>query len=309
MALAARISPAGPETSDPEDLFASSLGVIFPDDVTNMHGDPDHALLYKSPHLPRPIKLALADVKTEEERFLFSHHLWNASLLLAEFIEAGTLGLEIPWTRGIAAPLGSFDVSALRTIELGAGTALPSIMAGLLGAKGVVVTDYPSPPVLKTLRENVTASVKEASAPSGRFAAEEVLVEGHGWGELDTPLAEGNRHAFDRVIAADCLWMPWQHDNLRRSISWFLADAESARAWVVAGFHTGRQKVSAFFETAALAELGLEVEHMWERDCDGKDREWVTDRDSEDISERKRWLVVGVLRRIRKPAQEGEQRP
>jgi hypothetical protein len=133
-----------------------------------------------------------------------------------------------------------------------------------------------------------------------------VLVEGHGWGELETAFARGNRHAFDRVLAADCLWMPWQHDNLRRSIAWFLAEDEGARAWVVAGFHTGRAKVRAFFEEEALAAVGLEVEHLWERDCDGQDRQWVWDCGvEEDIGSRKRWQAVGVLRRIPKRAGPG----
>jgi hypothetical protein len=181
-------------------------------------------------------------------------------------------------------------------------------MAGLLGARRVVATDYPAPPVIKALRRNVTASVKEEFAPAGRFAAEEVLVAGHGWGELDTPLALENRHAFDRVVAADCLWMPWQHENLRRSVAWFLGEGEGARAWVVGAFHTTRDTVRAFFEEEALAEVGLEVEHLWERDCDGRDREWAWDRGGEDVSARKRWLAVGVLRRIRKPAEEDEGR-
>ncbi|KAL2162807.1 hypothetical protein VTH06DRAFT_6643 [Thermothelomyces fergusii] len=309
MSLITRVSLVGPEASEPEDFLESSLAVIFPDDITNLHGDQEHGLLYRSPHLPRPIQLALADVKAAEDRYLFSHYLWNASLLLAELIEAGTLGLEIPWRSGLAAPPASFDVSGLRTIELGAGTALPSIMAGLLGARRVVATDYPSPPVLKTLRDNVAGAIQEASAPAGRFAVEEVLVEGHRWGELDTPLAAANKHAFDRVFSADCLWMPWQHDNLRRSIAWFLADGDGARAWVVAGFHTGRDKVDAFFDRAALAEVGLEVEYLWERDCDGQDVEWLVERGYDHVRQWRRWLAVGVLKRIRKPAEEGEQRP
>lgn len=202
-----------------------------------------------------------------------------------------------------------FDVSGLRTIELGAGTALPSIMSALLGAKRVVVTDYPSPAVLKTLRENVAGAVRSGYAPPGRFAVDEVVVQAHAWGELEGPLAAENRHAFDRVVAADCLWMPGQHANLRRSIAWFLAEGEEARVWIVAGFHTGRQTLGAFFERDALAEVGLEVECMWERDCNGRDRDWVWDRGIEDISERKRWHAVSVLRRIRKPGGKGTGRP
>ncbi|KAK4241125.1 hypothetical protein C8A03DRAFT_30730 [Achaetomium macrosporum] len=309
MALTTRISLTGPEATDPEDYFADSLGVIFPDDVADQHGDSKHGLLYTSPHLPHPLSLALADVSGEADRTLFSHYLWNSSLLLTELIEAGTLRVDLPLDRGIAPDVGEFNVAGLKTLELGAGTALPSIMAGLLGAQRVVVTDYPAPAVLKTLRENVAATVQARFAPAGRFAVEEVLVEGHGWGELETPLARENRHAFDRVLAADCLWMPSQHENLRRSIAWFLGEDAAARAWVVAGFHTGRAKMSQFFEKEALAAVGLEVEHLWERDCDGKDRQWVWDRGVENVSSRKRWQVVGVVRRIPKPTGASGQRP
>ncbi|KAK2072259.1 hypothetical protein P8C59_006625 [Phyllachora maydis] len=79
MALTSRLAPAGPPETEPEDFMASALGVIFPDDVINMHGDADHGLLYTSPHLPRPIHIRLADVQAEADRRLFSHHLWNAS--------------------------------------------------------------------------------------------------------------------------------------------------------------------------------------------------------------------------------------
>ncbi|KAL1837325.1 hypothetical protein VTJ49DRAFT_3984 [Mycothermus thermophilus] len=341
MALVSRLSLTGPSAEDPEDYLASSLGVIFPDDVSNQHGDANHGLLYTSPHLPKPLAFALADVNAERDRYLFSHYLWNAALLLAELVEAGTLGLAVDgkageggglllWDDTVApkeGPSGLFDVTGLSTIELGAGTALPSVMAGLLGAKRVVATDYPTPPVIATLRKNVAALVREEYAVHGRFrvsAAQdggEVRVVGHEWGKLpadganmdeddeDTKFTLANRHAFDRVISCDCLWMPWQHENLRRSIAWFLRDDDEgkARAWVVAGFHTGREKMAPFFDAAELAKVGLEVEYLWERDCDGKDREWVWDRGVEDVSVRKRWLAVGVLKRIRKAGGEGAE--
>ncbi|KAL2268539.1 hypothetical protein VTJ83DRAFT_3385 [Remersonia thermophila] len=339
MALVSRLSLTGPAADEPEDLLASSLGVIFPDDVSNQHGDSEHGLLYTSPHLPKPLAFALANVSAERDRYLFSHYLWNAALLLAELVEAGTLGLPaggkpgeegaLPWDETVApqeGPGGLFDVTGLSTIELGAGTALPSVMAALLGAKRVAATDYPTPPVIATLKNNVQALVTEEHAVPGRFrisaeAGGEVRVVGHEWGKLpggeagegddngddeDAAFTLSNKHAFDRVIACDCLWMPWQHENLRRSIAWFLRDddEDKARAWVVAGFHTGRQKMAPFFDAAELAKVGLEVEYLWERDCDGTDREWVRDRGIEDVSMRKRWLAVGVLRRIRKRGDE-----
>ncbi|KAK4670463.1 uncharacterized protein QC763_211940 [Podospora pseudopauciseta] len=223
MALTSRLALTGPDTTDPEDYLSSSLGIIFPDDVTNQHGDADHGLLYTSPHLPQPLQFSLANVTEEKERHLFSHYLWNSSLMLAELIEAGTLGLDIPWS-GLGGEIKDFDATGLETVELGAGTALPSIMGGLMGSKRVVVTDYPAPEVIKTLKENVLRGVEKKNGVDGR----------------------------------------------------------------------------GFFDKEKLAEVGLEVERLWERDCDGGEREWVWDRGVEDISVRKRWLAVGVLRRIRK---------
>ncbi len=303
MALTSRLTLTGPPESDPEDFLSSSLGVIFPDDITNQHGDADHDLAYTSPHLPKPLHISLADPQAEEDRRLFSHYLWNASLLLAEFVEAGTLGLSLEPPAGIEAhaslspPVSHFNVTGLATVELGAGTALPSLLSALLGARRVLVTDYPAPAVMKTLKHNAALNVQPALSPFGRIAADGINVEGHSWGELSDPLALENHHVFDRVFVADCLWMPWQHENLHRSIEWFLGEGPDARAWIVAGFHTGREKMRGFFDPGTLAGAGLEVERIWERDCDGEERAWVWDRGLEDVGVRKRWLVVAILRR------------
>ncbi|KAF4898437.1 Protein N-terminal and lysine N-methyltransferase EFM7 [Colletotrichum viniferum] len=296
MALTSRISLVGPPAESPEDFLISSLGVIFPDDVTNQHGDADHGIEYASPHLRKPLRFDLAEPSADDDRKLFSHYLWNASLQLGEFVEAGTLGLDTVKI-DLGPPVSHFNVRGLATIEFGAGTALPSIMSALLGAVRTAVTDYPAPAVLKTLRANAARNIDASVSPTGALTAEEVLVEGHSWGELDDPFSVANKHAFDRVFVADCLWMPWHHANLHKSIAWFLRDGPDARCWVVAGFHTGRPKMRGFFDEAALAEAGLDIERIWERDCDGVEREWLWDRGIEDVTIRKRWLVCGVLRR------------
>lgn len=295
MSLTSRISLKGEDACSPEDYLSTALGVIFPDDVTNQHGDAEHGLIYESPHLPKPIVIDLADPTAEDDRKLFSHYLWNASLLLAEFIEADSLRVELDVPRGGEGL--SFDVKGLDTLELGAGTALPSIMAGLLGANRVAVTDYPAEPVLKTLRTNVARNIKPELSPpdSQTTATTSVLVDGHSWGELDDPFSTSNQHAFDRIIVADCLWMPWQHANLHQSIAFFLKKSPEARCWVVAGFHTGRPKMKGFYEAEPLAQAGLEVEHIWERDCNGDERPWDTERE-DDVTVRKRWLVVASLK-------------
>ncbi|KAG8159857.1 hypothetical protein KVR01_010494 [Diaporthe batatas] len=298
MALTSRIALTGAPAEDPEDFFGSSLGVIFPDDVMNQHGDAEHGLLYKSPHLPKPLHITLADPVADADRKLFSHYLWNSSLLLAEFVESGTLGLG-PEQGGVESPLGpplsSFSVKGRSVLELGAGTALPSLLSALLGADRALLTDYPAPVVISNLTANAARNSRSDMSPSAAVAP--VEVEGHAWGQLDTPLAQRGRHAFDRVFVCDCLWMPWEHENLLRSIEWFLADSADARVWVVAGFHTGRDKLRGFFDGERVAGLGLEVESIWERDCDGLEREWVLDRGIEDPVGRKRWLVFAVLKR------------
>ncbi|PKS11674.1 hypothetical protein jhhlp_001825 [Lomentospora prolificans] len=308
--LTNRLVPETPDT-DPEDFLSSSLAVIFPDAVANQHGDADTALIYTSPVLPRPLRIQLADPPKEEERQLFGHYLWNASLLAAEFIEAGTAGAPaVPPAQKAAhnktfllsPDKAIFDVKGKHVIELGAGTALPSMMAALLGAAQVTVTDYPSPALLATLRDNIKNNVTRDNVPEGGAASfcEDVVVEGHGWGEIDA-FAETKRRAYDIVIAADCLWMPWQHTNLQTSIAHFLKPVSvnpSARAWVIAGFHTGRHQMRGFFDPASLAAKGLEVEHMWEVDCVGVEREWVVEREGEDVATRRRWLAVGILKSV-----------
>lgn len=253
--------------------------------------------MYQSPHLPKPLHISLADPTGDDDRRLFSHYLWNASLLLAEFVESGTLGLEegAGVTSPLGPPLSTFSVRGLSVLELGAGTALPSLLAALLGATRVVLTDYPAPAVISNLTANAERNARPELSPSGVVAP--VEVEGHAWGEPAGPIAKASRHAFDRVLVCDCLWMPWQHENLLWSVDWFLGDTAEARCWVVAGFHTGREKMRGFFDSEGLARRGLEVESIWERDCDGQEREWVLDRGIEDPVGRKRWLVFAVLKR------------
>ncbi|KAK3940775.1 putative nicotinamide n-methyltransferase [Diplogelasinospora grovesii] len=288
-ALTFRIALTGPPASDSEDFLSDSLGVIFPGDVTIQHGDAGHGLLYTSPHLPKPLPIKLSEPQRDEDRKLFSHYLWNSSLLLAELIEAGTLKLPPQGTE-------EFDVSGLSTVELGAGTALPSIMSALLGARRVVATDYPAPAIMEVLRENVRECTKPSYSPLGEGGGG-IHVVGHEWGVFPADIAE-ERNAFDRVFVCDCLWMRWQHENLRKSVDYFLKRGTEARAWVIAGFHTGRESMRGFFEKEELAADGLEIERIWERDCNGNDREWVWDRGIEDITIRKSWLVVAILKRI-----------
>ena len=159
------------------------------------------------------------------------------------------------------------------------------ITSALSGAAETTISDYPSQKILATLKANVERNVPKET--QGK-----VKVQGHEWGVLTDEFSKTHANHFTRVLCADCLWADGEHYGLAQSIHHFLSTAEDARAWVIAGFHTGRPKLVTFFDIAVQA--GLEIEKMWERDADGNERDW--DRDRED-TERNRWMVVAILKR------------
>lgn len=94
------------DTLEPEDIFGSSLGLIFTDDTRNQHGDPDAIVIYKSARFG-DITLSVPDPKGEDERKLFAHYLWNAGIEMAERV-SGSGG-------------DSWVVAAETVLELGSG--------------------------------------------------------------------------------------------------------------------------------------------------------------------------------------------
>lgn len=153
-----------------------------------------------------------------------------------------------------------------------------------------MISDYPAPVVLSNILRNVKKNIPDS-------LSERVVVEGHEWGVLDDAFARDNRHSFSRIVAADCYWMPHQHENLVQSMLHFLSLDHSARILAIAGFHTGRAKLAGFFDEAEAQ--GLAIEEIYEEDCDGVRREWQKEKDGgkENVTERKRWLVTAILRR------------
>lgn len=164
------------------------------------------------------------------------------------------------------------------------------IVCTLAGAKEVAISDYPASALLSTIEANVRKNLTAQLALN-------VTVQGHEWGVISDEFSKAHAGEFTRILSADCLWMSGQHQCLVQSMLHFLSFDGQARVWVVAGFHTGRAKIAAFFE--AGREAGLQAEKIWERDINGNEREWRTEQDSmiEDITERKKWLVIAILQR------------
>lgn len=93
---------------DPEDIFAAAPGLIFTDDLRNIHGDPGSIIVYKSKRFG-DLELRTADPDGEDERKLFSHYLWNAGIKMAELISHNEL------------EHGKWSVEGEKVLELGAG--------------------------------------------------------------------------------------------------------------------------------------------------------------------------------------------
>ncbi|KAJ5655703.1 hypothetical protein N7507_007653 [Penicillium longicatenatum] len=304
----------------PEDILESFIAHLFPDDAHAWHGDPGQHLLYSSPHygdleiaVPsypeqsnKPSEKATEKEKVEDgandvdnSRKLFAHFVWNSGLVVAEGVENAHV-LQTEGTAVTEAQKETIDIWNVKgesVLELGAGAALPSLICALANASKVTATDHPSSPALKgTIGYNMDHNLsKRTPTPSA-----EVSIHPHEWGVLTDTFAEQNKGGYSRIIAADCFWMVSQHENITRTMQWFLAPG--GKVWIVAGFHTGRAIVAGFFEMAL--KHGFEIEKIFERDQvksgeHGEEirREWLPVRDDESIESRRRWCVVAVLKR------------
>ncbi|RMZ88943.1 hypothetical protein DV736_g3835, partial [Chaetothyriales sp. CBS 134916] len=214
------------ESASPEDIFSLALTTIFPDDTINAHGTPGSYVTYRSPSLGE-LRLYIPQYpKEERDRQLFAH-LWNGGVVAADAIERASLnrnkithinsstkeqntGSSLTWNQRF------WDVRGKSILELGAGTALPSIVSALCNAASVTITDHPSSPALTTgiIEENVKANLSHHTASPYRHDSP-VSIHGYAWGSAalyepglsssTVPLAPAKE--FDRVIITDCLWV------------------------------------------------------------------------------------------------------
>ncbi|RAL00650.1 putative nicotinamide N-methyltransferase [Aspergillus ibericus CBS 121593] len=294
---------------DSEDLFAAFLPHLFPDDAPSFHGDPGQHLLYSSPRYG-DLEIMVPSYpdqserrsdnpvnQVEEGRKLFAHFLWSAGMVVAEGVEKADM-LESSGQLSGTDDVAMWRVKGENVLELGAGAGLPSVICALAQASTVTITDHPSSPALSgAIGFNMTHNLRASKIPSPT----NVAIQPHEWGILETdPWAVQHKGSFTRIVAADCYWMRSQHENLARTMRWFLAP--EGRVWVVASFHTGRAIVAGFFETAL--QMGLAIERIYERDLssareDGSEvrREWMPEREGEGPENRKRWCVVALLKR------------
>lgn len=167
---------------------------------------------------------------------LWGHHLWNAGRLISTYFEKNpTL------------------VQGKTVLELGAGAGLPSLVCRVLGAKKVVVSDYPDPDLVGNLWKNV--DTLEGTSESKDEGKKELVAEGYCWGNDPSPLLAhlpvASTPGFDVLILADLLFNHSEHEKLVNTIESTLQKTADAKALVF--FTPYRpwlyEKDMAFFDT------------------------------------------------------------
>ncbi|KAK3816395.1 MAG: hypothetical protein J3Q66DRAFT_432038 [Benniella sp.] len=265
--------PSGSESSpDFLDGFEQSIGLFGDSSVANGETgqifDYGHGLL----------QLHLADVGGGAVK-LMSHFVWNAALVMAEYIEAGEV----------------IDVRGRRVIEFGAGAALPGLLCVKRGAQFVTLTDYPDPAIVHNLERNwyenlvetvddkearqatkqesiqtkIYTDITSSSESQQRQAIEKKVkcaVRGHAWGEsvqaimdcLPTLNAPEQSQGYDWILLADTLWVSDGHAALLDSCCSVLD--KSGKILVCCGLHTGYNTVKRFMTLAQSDSYNFQSE-------------------------------------------------
>jgi len=218
------------------------------------------------------------------------------------------------------------------------GTALPSVISVLSGAQSVTITDHPSSPALinDTIAKNVLENLKinllpptssnppPSNAPNPELpnptpqpqpqsnTTISISIHGLTWGhpQFTSPTQYGKlstpqppQHSFDKIIVADCLWMPSQHVNVVETINTYLRQASTATtttaainksvpcALLTAGFHTGRRTVARFVEIATGSKTGKEIPVSLDEDNSTDTQDEEAEEEDVEVTE-----VKGLLR-------------
>ncbi|KAI9319669.1 S-adenosyl-L-methionine-dependent methyltransferase [Dichotomocladium elegans] len=173
---------------DDEDFVGDLFGTV--EEETVLAPEPTTEIYRRSCEHSQPNALTIRLVGSHP---LWAHHLWNASKVFARlFDDAPEL------------------VRDKYVLELGAGGALPSLMAAVNGAAKVVVTDYPDKELIDNIQYNVNAN----------HMPNTISVQGYVWGTSTCALKNElpkDQTTFDVIILSDLVFNHSQHHAMLRT--------------------------------------------------------------------------------------------
>jgi predicted nicotinamide N-methyase len=178
---------------------------------------------------------------------LFADNLWPGCFVLADILACN-----------------AHLCRAKYSLELGAGSALPSLVAAALGAKKVIISDYPEESVMANIEENIRQN----------RLSDNTIAQSHAWGEsvepllalIQRPAARDVQVKFDLLLCAELLWKDTYslHDKLLQSISQSLC--RSTGLAIVTFVHRpaeGHTRVNDLeFFSRAERDHGLRYKHL-----------------------------------------------
>ncbi len=186
---------------------------------------------------------------------LWGHHLWNAGRVISTYFESQPS-----------------LIKGKTVLELGAGAGLPSLVCATLGAKTVVVTDFPDPDLIENIRFNIEHCQEPIVEGQEVDIKSVAAVEGYLWGATPahllahlTPSGSNNvsteiSPGFDILILADLLFNHSEHAKLISTMQQTLTHSLSSKAFVF--FTPYRpwllEKDLAFFDLARKGGFSVE---------------------------------------------------
>lgn len=123
-------------------------------------------------------------------------------------------------------------------LEIGAAAGVPSIVSGMLGARTVVMTDYPDPDLVENMQFN--ADLSQDLIPKRTDDRKRLYVDGYKWGSpVDrllgylSPAADGAPPRFDVLIMADVVYSHREHPNLIKTMQHTLRKSLESVALII----------------------------------------------------------------------------